>query len=107
MNLLQNIFLWALISVIALFIAVVGLSSKRIKLELPFTIIIFFLFEIPRVIMVFLPQPSLGLPKFVAWIIGGVIFLVAMSFVALALYQIKFGALKVPSVNPTSHFFTK
>jgi hypothetical protein len=45
MNLLQNIFLWALISVIALFIAVVGLSLKRIKLELPFTTIIF-LFEI-------------------------------------------------------------
>jgi len=99
MDPLQNIFLWALIPIVALFVGVVGLSSKRIKLEPPFTLIIIFLFEIPRFIMVFLPQPSLGLPKFVAWIIGGIIFLIAMGFAVLAVYQIKFGAVKVPSVK--------
>jgi protein-S-isoprenylcysteine O-methyltransferase Ste14 len=99
MDPLQNIFLWALIPIVALFVGVVGLSSKRIKLEPPFTLIIIFLFEIPRFIMVFLPQPSLGLPKFVTWIIGGIIFLIAMGFAVLAVYQIKFGAVKVPNVK--------
>jgi len=97
MNPFQNIFLWALIPVIALFIAVVGLSSKKIKLEPPFILIILLLFEIPRLIMIFLPQPNLGLPNFIAWITGGIVFIVAMSFAALAGYQIRLGAVKAPS----------
>lgn len=98
MNLFQNIFLWALISVVALFIGVVVLSSKKIKLEshlLGFIVIL--IFEIPRLIIAFLPQPTLGLPNFVAWVIGGIIFLAAMSFATLGVYQIRTAAVKEPS----------
>jgi protein-S-isoprenylcysteine O-methyltransferase Ste14 len=74
-----------------------SLSSKKIKLEPPFTLILLFSFEMPRLIVVFLPQPNLDLPNVIAWIVGAIIFLVALSFAVLGGHQIRTGAMKEPS----------
>jgi protein-S-isoprenylcysteine O-methyltransferase Ste14 len=94
-----DIFLWALIPTFIMCLVAVALSSKR-KLKAMNSLlglVIIALFETPRFVMALLPQPTLGLPGFAAWIIGGAIFVLAMTFAGLGVYQIRTGALKLPN----------
>jgi len=94
-----DVFFWALIPTFVMFLATVMLSCKE-KFEAVnglSGLAIIFLFELPRFVMALLPQPILGLPNLAAWIIGGTIFVLAMTFAGLGVYQIRMGALKLPS----------
>jgi protein-S-isoprenylcysteine O-methyltransferase Ste14 len=94
-----DVFFLALIPTFIMCLAAVALSSKR-KLKVmdsPLGLVIISLFEIPRFVMALLPQPMLGLPSFAAWIVGGAIFVLAMTFAGLGVYQIRMGALKLPN----------
>ena len=94
-----DVLFWALIPTFIMFLVTVVLSSKE-KFEVVdgFSgLVIIVLFELPRFVMALLPQPTLGLPNLVAWVIGGIIFVLAMTFAGLGVYQIRMGALKLPS----------
>ena len=94
-----DVFFWALIPTFIMFLAAVVLSTKK-KYEAmngPLGLAVIILFELPRFVLALLPQPTLGLPDLAAWIIGGAIFIVAMTFAGLGVYQIRIGALKLPN----------
>jgi protein-S-isoprenylcysteine O-methyltransferase Ste14 len=98
MNPFLKVFFWALIPAFVMCLAAVMLSSKRKHEAMngPLGLAIIVLFELPRLVMALLPQPTLGLPSLAAWIIGGTIFAVAMTFAGLGVYQIGVGAVKLP-----------
>ncbi|MFP3908737.1 MAG: methyltransferase family protein [Halobacteriota archaeon] len=94
MSPLEDVFLWALIPTVAMFIEVVVFTSRTKYKRRTYAIagisaVLFF--EIPRVIIPFLPQPSLGLQEYVAWVVGGAILLFSIVFSLLTFYQLKRG----------------
>lgn len=94
MSPLQDVFLWALIPTVAMFLEVVVFTSRtkyRKRTYAVAGISAVLLFEIPRIFIPFLPQPSLGLEEYLAWSLGGVIFLFAIAFSVLTTYQLRRG----------------
>jgi protein-S-isoprenylcysteine O-methyltransferase Ste14 len=94
-----DVFFCALIPTFIMCLAAAVLSSKKKSevMDSPLGLAIIVLFELPRFVMALLPQPTLGLPSLAAWIIGGAIFLLAMTFAGLGVCQIRMGALKLPN----------
>ncbi|MFO7967016.1 MAG: isoprenylcysteine carboxylmethyltransferase family protein [Archaeoglobaceae archaeon] len=94
MSPLEDVFLWALIPTVAMFIEVVVFTSRTRYRKRTYAIAgisAVLLFEIPRVFIPFLPQPGLGLEGYIAWGVGGIIFLFAVAFSILTMYQLKKG----------------
>lgn len=94
MSPLEDVFLWALIPTVAMFLEVVVFTSRTRYRKRTYAIAgisAVLLFEIPRVFIPFLPQPGLGLEEFIAWALGGTIFLFALAFSILTMIQLKRG----------------
>lgn len=86
--------MWALIPTVAMFIEVVVFTSRTKHRRRTYAVagisaVLFF--EVPRVFIPFLPQPSLGLQEYIAWFLGGVILLFAIVFSIFTFYQLKSG----------------
>ena len=102
MSLLDNIWLWTLIPIGAILVTIILLSLSFEK-KLGTTaqsiagFVVILLFEIPRFLLPFLPQPPLGLPWFLSLPIGVTIFALAMTIGGLAVFQIGASATKAPS----------
>ncbi len=94
MNPLEDVFLWALIPTVAMFLEIVVFTSRTRYRKRTYAIAgisAVLLFEIPRVFIPFLPQPGLGLEKYIAWSLGSIIFIFAVAFSILTMYQLKKG----------------
>lgn len=112
MNPYQDVWYWALTPTMVVFVSAVIFSCKR-KIEVKgssiFGLIGILLFELPRLGIVCLPQPGLGLPQLTAWILGGIIFLIGWTFAVVGVLQIRFGAAKEPNKKrelKTSGFYS-
>ena len=91
MELLKNVFFWATIATATIVLEFVIFTSKR-----KYKRIVYFLsgisalifFEIPRLIIPLLPQPSIGLNLKTAKILGGLIFIFGLLIIGGAFFQI-------------------
>ena len=92
MSLVSNVFLWALVAALCLYAGVVIFTSRT-----RFARTTYMLAGIaaslgymgPRILIPFLPQPSLGVPVAVAWPVGGVLFAVGVAIMVRAVRRIR------------------
>ncbi|KXA95592.1 hypothetical protein AKJ36_00170 [candidate division MSBL1 archaeon SCGC-AAA259I07] len=86
-DLLSSVFLWASVPAGAMLAVIVAFhfeSEPRTTEKKALGFLVILLFEVPRFAMPFLPQPGLGIPRMIAWPLGGALFALAMGFAGLA-----------------------
>lgn len=92
---LTDVFFWALVATATLFVEVAVFTSRRAFEKRTYAIagIVAILgFGVPRALIPFLPQPSLGLPPVVALSAGGTVFGAGVTIIGLSLVQLRLGS---------------
>ena len=95
MSILTDVFFWALVAALCLYAGVVIFTS-RTRFTRPTYMLAGIAASLgymgPRILIPFLPQPSLGLPASVAWLAGGMFFALGVAIMARTIARLRTNA---------------
>jgi protein-S-isoprenylcysteine O-methyltransferase Ste14 len=92
MSIVTNVFFWALVATLGLFVGLVIFTSHR-RFPRPAYILAGIAGSLgylgPRILIPFLPQPSAGIPTEIAWSFGGALVLLGIAIMGHAIGRLR------------------